>query len=83
MTMFGWMLYSTYRVFAGATLRQALTLLWVFRLPWNWLNLSYVTPWVAQFAFGFYSVMLTSTVLGLITCCTGPARGAYIAPWAP
>lgn len=67
MTMFGWMLYSTYRVFAGATLRQALTLLWVFRLPWNWLNLHYVSPWVAQFAFGFYSVMLTSTVLGLMT----------------
>ena len=67
MTMFAWMLYSTYRVLAGATLRQALTLLWVFKLPWNWLNLNYVTPWVAQFAFGFYSVMLTSTLLGVVT----------------
>ena len=25
------------------------------------------TPWVAQFAFGFYSIMITSTVLGLIS----------------
>ena len=30
-------------------------------------------PGVAQFAFGFYSVMLTSTVLGLITMAlSGP-----------
>lgn len=67
MTMFGLMLYSTWLVFSGATLQQAVTLLWVFRLPWNWVNTSYVAPAVAQFAFGFYSVMLTSTVLGLVT----------------
>ncbi|EPZ58573.1 hypothetical protein H477_1326 [[Clostridium] sordellii ATCC 9714] len=26
-----------------------------------------VSPWVAQFAFGFYSIMLTSTILGVFT----------------
>ncbi len=67
MTMFGLMLYSTYLVFAGATLKEAVTLLWVFKLPWHWVNTSFVPAGVAQFAFGFYGVMLTSTVLGLGT----------------
>jgi hypothetical protein len=67
MVMFGNMLYATYLVFGGATLRQQVTLLWTFQMPWNWVNPSFVHPGVAQFAFGFYSVMLTSTVLGLIT----------------
>lgn len=67
MAMFGMMLYSTYLVFAGATLKKTITLLWMFKLPWNWVNTSMVHPGVAQFAFGFYSVMLTSTVLGLLT----------------
>lgn len=67
MTMFFLMLYNTYLVFAGATLREAVTLLWVFRLPWQWTNTAMVSPWIAQFAFGFYGVMLTSTVLGLVT----------------
>ena len=26
-----------------------------------------VAPWAVQFSFGFYSIMLTSTVLGIIT----------------
>lgn len=67
MTMFVLMLVTTYQVFAGASLREAITLLWVFKVPWKWTNTSFVAPWVAQFAFGFYSVMLTSTVLGFIT----------------
>jgi len=67
MTMFLLMIYNTYLVFAGAGLREAVTLLWVFRLPWNWTNTSFAAPWAAQFAFGFYGVMLTSTVLGLVT----------------
>ncbi|KJJ68619.1 4Fe-4S binding protein [Clostridium sp. FS41] len=67
MGMFFMMIYATYLVFAGATLREAVTLLWVFKLPWDWVNTSFVTPWAAQFAFGFYGVMLTSTVLGLLT----------------
>lgn len=67
MVMFLSMIYATYLVFAGAELREAVTLLWVFKLPWKWTNTSFVDPWVAQFAFGFYGVMLTSTVLGLVT----------------
>lgn len=67
MTMFILMIYSTYLVFNGATLKETITLLWVFKLPWNWTNTSMVSPWIAQFAFGFYSVMLTSTLLGLLT----------------
>lgn len=65
--MFCFMLSSTYLVFAGAQLQETVTLLWTFKLPWNWTNTSMVPAGVAQFAFGFYGVMLTSTVLGLIT----------------
>ena len=67
MTMFGLMAATTVQVFMGNPLREAVTLLWVFRLPWQWANTSMVSPWIAQYAFGFYSVMLTSTVLGLVT----------------
>ncbi|MFV0353256.1 MAG: 4Fe-4S binding protein [Oscillospiraceae bacterium] len=67
MAMFLLMIYNTYLVFAGASLKEVVTLLWTFKLPWHWANTASVSPWVAQFAFGFYSVMLTSTVLGLIT----------------
>lgn len=67
MAMFILMVYNTYQVFAGASLREAVTLLWVFKLPWHWANHMTVAPWVTQFAFGFYGVMLTSTVLGLVT----------------
>ena len=67
MTMFVLMLYNTYLVFDGSSLHEALTLLWVFKLPWGWADTSFVTPWAAQFAFGFYGVMLTSTVIGLAT----------------
>ncbi|GLC78907.1 4Fe-4S binding protein [Lacrimispora brassicae] len=67
MTMFGLMLFNTYKVFAGAPLREAITLLWVFKLPWQWADVSMAVPWMAQFAFGFFGVMLTSTILGLAT----------------
>lgn len=65
--MFGRMLYGTYRVFAGAPLSQTVTLLWTFRLPWQWAEVGMASPWAAQFAFGFFGVMLTSAVLGLAT----------------
>ena len=66
--MFFQMLWTTYLVFSSAQdLRQVVTLVWTFRLPWQWAYSGGVTPWVAQFAFGFYSVMLTSTVLGFVT----------------
>lgn len=68
MTMFLNMLYHTWLVFAGAQdLKQVVTLLWSFKLPWQFAYTANVTPWIAQFSFGFYSVMLTSTILGLIT----------------
>lgn len=67
MTMFGLMLYNTWLVVAGATLREAVTLLWVFDVPWRWAEVTPVPPGVAQFAFGFYGVMLTSMLLGLAT----------------
>ncbi len=67
--MFFQMLWTTYLVFAGVgELRQVVTLLWTFRLPWHWAyHGTLFSDGVAQFAFGFYSVMLTSTVLGLVT----------------
>ena len=67
MIMFFWMLYSTYRVFAGADLKEAVTLLWTFDMPWHWTDTSFAPAWVARFAFGFYGIMLTSMLLGLIT----------------
>lgn len=67
MIMFGTMLFSTYKVFTGAPLKETITLLWVFKLPWQWVNVEMVAPWIAQFAFGFFSIMLTSTILGFLT----------------
>lgn len=68
MTMFGNMLFSTYLVFSGAkNLTEMITLFWTFQLPWQWAYADgLVTPWVAQFAFGFYSLMLTSVLIGMI-----------------
>lgn len=67
--MFGTMLFSTYMVFAGQKeLGKVVKLLWTFQLPWHFAyHGTTFDPWVAQFAFGFYSVMLTSAVLGLVT----------------
>lgn len=68
LTMFINMLFNTYLVFNGTNnLKEVITLLWTFKLPWNFADLTSITPWIAQFAFGFFSVMLTSTILGLIT----------------
>ena len=68
LTMFSNMIYITSLVLRGQNgLRKAITLLWTFKLPWNWVDVSLVTPWVAQFAFGFFSLMLTSTILGIVT----------------
>lgn len=67
--MFFQMLFVTYLVFAGQhSLTETVTLLWSLRLPWQWANVVPGIPAGAvQFAYGFYSVMLTSTVLGLVT----------------
>ena len=66
--MFFQMLFVTVLVGSGARdLSQFVTLLWTFRVPWHWAyHGTLFAPWVAQFAFGFYSIMLTSTVIGLI-----------------
>ena len=58
--MFFLMLWNTWLVFAGAkNLGTVVTLLAYHGTLFS--------DGVAQFAFGFYSVMLTSTVLGLFT----------------
>lgn len=69
MTMFANMLLTTFLVFEGTNdLRQVVTLFWTFKVPWEFAyHGTLVAPWVAQFAFGFYSMMLTSTLLGMIT----------------
>lgn len=66
--MFFNMLTTTYLVFNGTNeLKEVLTLLWTFKLPWNFYELTNITPWISQFAFGFYSMMLTSTIIGFIS----------------
>lgn len=67
--MFFLMLWNTYLVFAGTSdLKMAVTLLWTFKVPWHQAYHGTLFSYgVAQFAFGFYSVMLTSTILGLLT----------------
>ena len=66
LTMFGNMVFQTYLVGAGSSsLREAIKLFWTFRVPWGWTyTAGTVADWVAQFSFGFYSLMLTSLLLG-------------------
>ena len=68
LAMFGNMLFQTWLVFAGASsLREAIKLFWTIRVPWGWTYTAGMVPdWVAQFSFGFYSLMLTSLLIGLI-----------------
>ncbi len=68
LTMFGNMIFNTYLVYAGVhSLREAIKLFWTFRVPWGWAYSGSIFPdWAAQFSFGFYSLMLTSTLIGLI-----------------
>lgn len=68
LAMFGNMLFQTWLVAAGAgSLREAIKLFWTFRVPWGWTYTAGTVPdWVAQFSFGFYSLMLTSLLIGLI-----------------
>ncbi len=71
LTMFANMVFQTYLVASGAAnLRQVVKLFWKFRVPWKWAYnpalLGDSFAWVAQFSYGFYSLMLTSTLIGLI-----------------
>ncbi|MBR4370367.1 MAG: hypothetical protein IKS92_04925, partial [Victivallales bacterium] len=65
------MLFMTWLVAAGKQgLRQSVTLLWTFQLPWHWAYRQGALPeafgWIVQFAYGFYSMMLTSAIIGLV-----------------
>ena len=68
LTMFGNMIFQTWLVAAGAkNLGETIKLLWLFRVPWGWAyQAGTVADWIAQFSFGFYSLMLTSTIIGLV-----------------
>ena len=68
LAMFGNMIFQTWLVAAGANgLREAIKLLWLFRVPFGWAyTAGTVADWIAQFSFGFYSIMLTSTIIGLV-----------------
>lgn len=67
--MFLLMIWNTYLVFSGTKdLNQVVTLLWTFKVPWQWAyHGTLFHPGVAQYAFGFYSIMITSSILGFIT----------------
>ena len=69
LAMFGSMIFQTWLVASGVqTLTEAIKLFWTFRVPWDWAYTpGIVAPWIAKFSFGFYSLMLTSTLIGLIT----------------
>ena len=62
------MVFQTWLVASGAgTLKEVIKLFWTIRVPWGWTYSAGTVPdWVAQFSFGFYSIMLTSTLIGLI-----------------
>lgn len=66
--MFFQMLWMTFLVGAGSqSLRETVQLFWSFRVPWQWANPHLdVAAWAVQFSYGFYSMMLTSTLIGLI-----------------
>lgn len=68
LAMFANMVFQTYLVAAGASsLRETIQLFWTFRVPWGWTYTAGTVPdWAAQFSFGFYSMMLTSLLIGLI-----------------
>jgi len=67
LSMFVGMLISTYSVFRKVTtLNEIVTLFWTFKVPWDFAYHGVAADWISQFAFGFYSIMLTSTLIGLI-----------------
>lgn len=67
LAMFASMVFTTWLVFSGANeLGMTVQLLWTFQLPWDWAYPVAVDPGVAQYAFGFYSLMLTSNLIGFV-----------------
>lgn len=69
MIMFVQMIFNTVLVLQEVrSLSEVVKLLWTFKIPWGWAyHTTNVPLWISQFAFGFYSMMLTSTILGIIT----------------
>lgn len=66
LVMFSNMLYMTYRVMQNVeSLAKVVKLFWTFKLGWSFAYHGGIT-WMVQFAYGFYSLMLTSTLLGFI-----------------
>ena len=83
LTMFGTMVFQTWLVASGGrNLAESLKLLWLFRVPWGWAYEPGPVPdWVAQFSFGFYSLMLTSTIIGLtVMACFKPRSWCTFCP---
>lgn len=68
LAMFGNMILQTYMVAGGAkSLSETIQLFWTFQAPWGWTYTADTVPdWIAQYSFGFYSMMLTSFIIGLI-----------------
>jgi len=68
LAMFGNMIFQTWLVASGAeSLKEAIKLFWTIKVPWGWTYTAGTVPdWIAKYAFGFYSLMLTSTLIGLI-----------------
>lgn len=65
--MFANMLYVTYLVMTGVKDGGSfIKLFWTFKVLWSFAIDPTITPWVNQFALGFYSLMLTSTLIGVI-----------------
>lgn len=66
--MFGNIVFQTVLVGMGAqSLTEAIKLFWTIRVPFGWAYAAGTVPdWIAKFSFGFYSLMLTSTLIGLI-----------------
>ncbi len=69
LAMFGSVVIATALVAGQAReLDGAVRLFQFFRAPLNWHSSAGPLPeWAVQFAFGFYSLMLTSSALGLVT----------------
>lgn len=69
MSMFLNMVFQTWLVATNASsLREVIKLFWTFRVPFGWTYAAGTVPdWVAQFSFGFYGLMLTSLLIGLIS----------------
>lgn len=68
LAMFANVLYATWLVGAGSrSLHEAITLFWMFDVPWHWEHTAAVPLWAVQFAFGLYSLMVTSLALSILT----------------